>query len=113
MKLLVYLVISSVSIFIASYILPGIYVQNVVTVLVLAIVLGVLNAILKPILLLLTLPITIITLGLFIFVLNALMVLLAALLVPGFEVSGFFSALFFSIVVSIISWFLSLLLNKN
>lgn len=113
MRLLIYLLVSCVSIFIASYIIPGIAVENAMTVFVLAIVLGVLNTILKPILVLLTLPITIITLGLFIFVLNALIILLASVIVPGFFVNGFFSALLFSIVVSIVNWFLSLLINPG
>lgn len=104
---------SCFSIFIASYITPGIEVANVITIIVLAIVLGILNTFLKPILLLLTLPVTILTLGLFIFVLNALIILLASLIVPGFFVNGFFSALLFSIVVSVVNWFLNIFLNSG
>lgn len=113
MQLLIYLSVSSLSVFIASYIIPGIHVQNIVTVIIVAIVLGILNAILKPILVFLTLPITLITLGLFIFVLNALLVLLASAIVPGFTVDGFFPALLFSIVVSLVSWFINLFLSKR
>ena len=72
-----------------------------------AVVLGILNSIIKPILLILTLPVTIITFGLFIFVLNAAMVLLASQLVEGFYVENFLAALIFSLVLSIVSYFLS------
>lgn len=71
-----------------------------------AIVLGVANAFIRPLLVLLTLPVTILTLGLFIFVINALIVMLVDYLVPGFEVAGFWWALLFSFVVSLVSWFL-------
>lgn len=111
MQLLIYLAISSLSVFIASYIIPGIHVQNIATVVIVAVVLGILNTILKPVLVFLTLPITLITLGLFIFVLNALLVLLASAIVPGFKVDGFFPALLFSIAVSLVSWFLNLFLS--
>lgn len=76
------------------------------TAIVVAIVLGIVNALLKPLLILLTLPVTILTLGLFLFVINAALVLLVAKLVPGFEVRGFWWAMLFSLVVSIIGAFL-------
>lgn len=111
MKLILYLLVSSLSVFVASKIIPGIEIQNTQTIFIVAIVLGVLNTFIKPILLALTLPVTIITLGLFIFVLNALMVLLASYVVPGFHVDGFFTALLFSIIVSLVSWLLNSFLN--
>lgn len=107
MRLIIYLLISALSVFIASYIIPGVSIANTLTIFIVAIVLGVLNTFIKPILLILTLPVTIITLGLFIFVLNALMVLAAAWIVPGFKVDGFLTALLFSVVVSLVSWFLN------
>lgn len=94
---------STLVIIIASYILPGVQVATFWTALLVAFVLGVFNIFLKPILILLTLPITIITLGLFTIVINAILVLLVSLLVPGFTVESFWSALLFSIVVAIIN----------
>lgn len=104
--ILIRVIIQTISILVASYVLPGIDISSFWVALVVAIVLGVLNAFLKPILVILTLPITILTLGLFMFVINALMVLLVSSLVEGFYVDGFWWALLFSIVVSLISAFL-------
>lgn len=103
MSILINLILSALAVFAAAYILPGVHVQNFTTALVAAIVLGVINAILKPILVILTLPLTIITLGLFTFVINALLILLAANLVPGFKVDGFLWALILSLVLSVIN----------
>ncbi len=89
MNFLLRIVISGVVAFGLSYILSGIHIDNFLTALVLALVLGVLNAIIKPILVILTLPITIITFGLFLFVINACMILLASKFVSGFRVDGF------------------------
>lgn len=109
MKLLVNLLVGGLAVFVSAYILPGVRVDSFVTALVVAVVLGVVNAILKPILVLLTLPITLLTLGLFSLVINAAMVLLVAAIVPGFKVDGFLTALVFSLVLSVISWFLHVL----
>lgn len=105
------LLVSSLAVFIAGSILPGVSVDSFVTAVLVAIVLGAVNMILRPILVILTLPITIITLGLFAFVINALLVLLVDYLVPGFRVDGFLTALLFSFVLSIISWFLNSLVK--
>ena len=78
--------------------------------LVAGLVLGLINAIIRPVLILLTLPATLLSLGLFIFVVNAVCLALAAWLVPGFTISGFWAALFGAIVISVISWLLSALL---
>jgi putative membrane protein len=91
---------------IAAYILPGIDVSSPGALLVSALVLGFLNAILKPLLVLLTLPLTIFTLGLFYLVLNAIVLALASVLVPGFTVAGFGSAFLGAILVSLLSTFL-------
>lgn len=94
-------IVSAMVIFSIAYILPGIHIADFTSALVVALVLGIINALLKPILLLLTLPINILTLGLFTFVLNALLILLVSNIVPSFGVDGFFAAFIFAIVLSI------------
>ncbi|HLS88853.1 MAG TPA: phage holin family protein [Sphingobacteriaceae bacterium] len=93
------------------YILSGIRVENFMAALVAATVLGVVNAVIRPILIVLTLPINILTLGLFTFVINALMFMLAAQVVKGFHVDNFWSALLGSIILSVASTFLSSFIN--
>jgi len=94
---------SALIILIASYILPGVHVTSFWTALIVALVLGVLNLLVKPLLVILTLPVTIITFGLFLIVINAFLVLLAGRIVPGFTVDGFWWALLFSVLISIIN----------
>ncbi|HSW89592.1 MAG TPA: phage holin family protein [Patescibacteria group bacterium] len=106
MKILINWLVSALAIVVTAYLLPGVHIATFVTALVLAVVLGVINAFIKPVLLLLTLPITIVTLGLFALVLNALFILLAAAIVPGFTVDGFLWALIFGIVLSLVNGFL-------
>lgn len=106
MKIILNWFLSAVAIAITAYLLPGVTITGVVAVLVLAIVLGAINAILRPILILLTLPLNILTLGLFTFVINALLVLLAAAIVPGVAIGSFWWALLFALVLSIVSWFI-------
>lgn len=101
MEILVNWLVSAVSIIIAAYILPGIHVADFLTALIVALILGILNAIAKPVLVLLTLPITILTLGLFLLVINAVLVLIVSSIVPGFRVDGFWWAFFFSIILSL------------
>lgn len=103
MGILISLVLSAVAVFISAYILPGVKVDGFVTALVVAIVLAVVNTFIKPFVVFLTLPINILTLGLFSFVINALMVVIVATLVPGFMVDGILWALVFSIVLSLVS----------
>lgn len=95
--------VSALAIIVTAYILPGVRIESFVTALVTAVVLGIINSILKPVLLLLTLPINVLSLGLLTFVINALLVLLAAHIVPGFRVDGFWWALAFSIVLSLVN----------
>jgi putative membrane protein len=102
MKLLIHLLVSTIAVFVSAYILPGVAVDSLTAAFVVAVVLGIVNMLLKPILVILTLPITILTLGLFYFVINALLVLLVANLVPGFHVNGFWWALVYSLVLSVI-----------
>lgn len=102
-------ILSAVAIVVSSYLLPGVHVDSFLTALVLAVVLGVLNAFIKPIFVVLTLPLTLLTLGLFALVLNALFILVAAQIVPGFGVDGFWWAFFFSIVLSLVNAFFNML----
>ncbi|KAB7732116.1 phage holin family protein [Rudanella paleaurantiibacter] len=111
MGLIIRILISAVAVYIASQFIPGITVNGFGAAIIVAIVLGLLNAFLKPILVLLTIPITILTLGLFYLVINVIMVYLADSLVAGFDVSGFFAALLFSIVVSIVTWIIDAVVN--
>ena len=97
---------------ISSYLIPGVTVAGFWTALWLALLLGVLNVILKPLLILITLPINILTLGLFTFVINALLVLLASSVIKGFEVSGFWTAMLFSVVLSVVSYILNKLVKS-
>lgn len=107
MAILLNLLVSSIAVFVTAYILPGIKVNDFFTAIVVAIVLGVINAFLKPVLIILTLPINVLTLGLFTFVINALLIMLTSFLVPGFYVANFWWAILFSLVVSLVSSFLN------
>lgn len=97
------LLISALAVFLSAYVLPGVSVDSFLVALIAAFFLGLVNAIIKPILFILTLPITLITLGLFTFVINALMVLLVSGFVEGFKVEGFIPALLFSLVLSLVN----------
>jgi len=111
-NLIVRILISAFSVYVSSQILPGVNVDSFQTALIVAVVLGVINMFIKPVLLLLTLPLTLVTFGLFAFVLNALLILATSNFVPGFTIDGFLWALIFSLVVSLISSFLNNL-SKN
>lgn len=99
--------ITTVAILIVPYLLSGVRVDSFGTALLAAAILGILNALIRPVLFILTLPLTVLTLGLFILVINALMFQLAGALVSGFHVASFWSAFFASIIVSIVSWLMS------
>lgn len=101
MKLTQFL-LSVVAILISAYIIPGVTV-TILGAVIAAVILGVLNLFLKPVLHIISLPVTILTLGLFSLVINAFIVWIAAKMVPGFQVEGFFAALIFSILLSLIS----------
>ena len=103
MNLIMRLIITSIVAFGLSYLLEGIKFDSFWTAIILAIVLAVLNAIVKPLLILFTLPITLFTFGLFLFVINALIILLAEKLVNGFHVEGFWWALLFSLLLSLLT----------
>jgi len=103
MSLIVKIILSTIAVFVTAYILPGIELSGMVTALVVAVVMGILNVLLRPILILLSLPVTILTLGLFLFVINACIVYLTAELIDGFNVRNFWWALAFSLILSIIN----------
>lgn len=96
------LITTALAILITSYLLPGVEVENVIKAIILSAVLAVLNVLLKPLLLILTLPVTILTFGLFLVVINAFVLLLAAELVPGVIINSFWWAILFSIILSIV-----------
>lgn len=100
---IVQILIIALAVMLTAAILPGIKVKNYWSAIVVAIVLGLLNYFISPVMVFLSIPITILTFGLFLFVINALIIMLAGYLVNGFEVKGFWWALLFSIVLSVIS----------
>lgn len=102
MKYLINWIVMTLAVFISAEIIPGVEVDSFFTAFIAALVLGIINVLLKPLLLILTLPINVLTLGLFTLVINAFLVLLASNWVDGFTVSGFWWALIFSLVMSII-----------
>jgi len=95
-------IVSSLAIILVAYLFPGVSV-TLLGALVLAIVLGLINVFIKPIVSILTLPLTIVTLGIFSLIVNAVFILIAAKVVPGFSVSGFWTAFFFSIILSLVN----------
>jgi len=113
MTLIVHWLVMTVSVMIAAYVIPGVTVSNFFSALWVALFLGIVNLLLKPLLILITLPINILTLGLFTFVINGLIILLASSVVKGFQVSGFWVAVLFSIVLSIINFFMNLLIGAR
>ncbi|UPK70463.1 phage holin family protein [Chitinophaga filiformis] len=103
MNFLIRLLVTALAAMLSAYLLPGVTIKDFTTALVLALVLAVLNLLVKPILILLTLPATILTLGLFLLVINAVIILLASNLVKGFKVDGFWWALIFSLVLTVVN----------
>ena len=101
MRAIVNIILTALLVFVLAYLLPGVDVEGYLTAVIVAVVLGLLNFTVKPLLIILTLPITVFTLGLFLLVINALMIILASYVVPGFFVDGFWWALLYSILLSI------------
>lgn len=106
-------VITAAGLYLATQWVPGVHINNTTTLLVAALLLGVVNAIVKPVAFILTLPVTILTLGLFLFVLNAAMVALVSWMLPGFHLEGFKAALLTAIIVWIVSWIGSWFIGKR
>jgi len=99
------------SVMIAAYLIPGIAINGLWSAFILAAVLGIINVLLKPVLIVITLPINILTLGLFTLVINAVLILLAGTIVKGFDVGGFLNALLFGIVLSVVNFILGKILD--
>ncbi len=104
MKLLIRLLINALAILLIAYLVPGVAVSGFYTALIVAVVLGLLNLVIKPLILLLTLPITIITLGLFTFVINALLFWFVGTVVKGFSVEGFIPAFIGALILTVVGW---------
>ncbi len=102
MNLIIRLLLNALAVFILAYLLNGVSVDGYTGAIIVAIVLSILNLLVKPVLVILTLPVTILTLGLFLLVINALIILLADKLIDGFGVSSFWTAVLFSILLSIL-----------
>lgn len=103
MGIIINLLVSALAVIISSYVLPGVRVDSFVTALIVAVVLAVLNAFLKPVLTVLSLPLTVLTLGLFLFVINAIIVILADKLISGFHVDGWLWAIIFSLILTVVN----------
>ena len=104
MKLLIRLLINALAILLVAYLVPGVAVTGFYTALIVAVVLGLLNLVIKPLILLLTLPITILTLGLFTFVINALLFWFVGTVVKGFSVDGFVPAFLGALILTVVGW---------
>ena len=113
MRLVVVWLLNALALMAVAYLMPSVHIESFGTALVAALVLGLANAVVRPILVLLTLPVTILTLGLFILVINGAVFLGVARLVSGFEVAGWGAAILAAILFSIVSWFLSALILKD
>ncbi|NBC24546.1 MAG: phage holin family protein [Bacteroidetes bacterium] len=103
MNILIRILLNGAFVYIASALLSGVRVDDFWVAILVGLVLGIINVTIKPILTVLTLPFTILTLGLFLLVINAAMVMLTHAIVPGFMVAGWWSALFFSIIMSLLN----------
>ncbi len=103
MNLLIQIIISSLAVYFTAYILPGIAIKDFISSIGVAVILALLNTFLKPVLVLLSIPVTIVTLGLFLLVINAFIIILASKIIDGFTVDGFWWALLFSIILSVVT----------
>lgn len=104
MGFLIRVLVTALAVWVAAFILPGVTLtEDAKTIVIVALVLALLNAIVKPILVILTIPVTIATLGLFLLIINALMVVWASKLVDGFQIDGWITAILFSLIVSVVS----------
>lgn len=103
LHIILQLVLGGIAVLITGYLLPGVRVEDFLTGIVIAALIALLNITIKPILIILTIPITVLTLGLFLLVINALLILIAAWIVPGFFVDGFWWALLFGLILALIN----------
>jgi len=107
------ILLGSIGVFVTAQIAPGVHLNSFGTALVVAVLLGLFNSFIRPLLLLITLPINILTLGLFTFVIMGFMVWLVALIVPGFDIAGFGWAMLFAIILAAINGFLNLIVPNQ
>jgi putative membrane protein len=113
MQLLLRWVINALALLVVAYIVPGFHVASFYTALMVALILGIINAVIRPILLLLTLPVTVLTLGLFALILNALLILFVSSIVKGFTIDGFWPALVGGTLLWLIAWITGSMLKKD
>ena len=113
MGFIIKVLLTAVAAYAAAWLLPGVEIVDIKTTVIVALVLALLNTFVKPILILLTIPVTILTLGLFLLVINILIIKWTDSLVGGFTVDGWWSALLFSLIVSIVTWMLSGLIDRD
>ena len=113
MNLLIKIIITAALVLLISNFMPGVHVESFTTALFVAIVLGLLNIFIKPIIVIFTLPVTILTLGLFLLVINALIIILCTNIVGGFSVDSFWTALFFSIILSLLQSIMNGILGEG
>ena len=113
MRFIARMLLNALAIMLAASFVPGVLLTGMVPAIIAGVLLGFVNALIRPVLLLLTLPFTLLTLGLFIFVVNAICFALTAALVPGFDLTGFFAAFFGALVVTIVSWIINALFAER
>ena len=113
MRLILLWILNALALLAVPYVLPSVQVASFATALVAALVLGLINAVLRPLLILLTLPVTVLTLGLFILVINGLMFWFAGELIDGFHISGFWPSVIGALLYSVVSWALTSLLGDK
>lgn len=112
MKTILRWILTSLAIMLIAYFLPGVVINGLWSAMWVVVFLAIVNVLIKPLLILITLPINILTLGLFTFVINALLIMLASSVIKGFSVSGFITALLFSLLLSIASYAINLIIKK-
>jgi putative membrane protein len=112
LKLILRALVGALGLWVASKLVSGLHVDGTATLLIAAVLLGLVNAIVRPVLFVLTLPLTVVTLGLFLFVLNAAMLGLTAALLPGFQIDGFWAAVFGAIVIGVVCWLGDMVLGQ-
>jgi putative membrane protein len=112
-KLIIKWLINSLAVFAAGYLVHGIHISDFWSGVIAAALLGIVNAFIRPVLIILTLPLSVLTLGLFTLVINALMLKLVSWAVAGFAVEGFWAAFWGAIVISLVSWFISILFDAE
>jgi len=113
MGFVIRVLVNAAAILLAAHLVPGLHVRSLATALVAGLVLGLINAVVRPVLVFLTLPLTLVTLGLFLLVLNAFCLWLTSVVVPGFAVGGFWAAFLGALIVSLVSWVLTAFVSDS